>query len=58
MHFYAWKKGLKTGIYYFRTMPSAQAIQFTIDQERLSKSKPLNNDHVDDTNNECEVCSA
>lgn len=31
MHFYAWSKGLKTGIYYLRTKPAAQAQQFTID---------------------------
>jgi ribonucleoside-diphosphate reductase alpha chain len=31
MHFYAWKKGLKTGIYYLRTKPAANAIKFTID---------------------------
>ena len=30
MHFYAWKKGLKTGIYYLRTRPSSSAIQFTV----------------------------
>ena len=30
MHFYAWSKGLKTGIYYLRTRPSSSAIQFTI----------------------------
>ena len=32
MHFYAWKKGLKTGMYYLRTKGAAQAIQFTVDQ--------------------------
>ncbi|EJC98900.1 uncharacterized protein FOMMEDRAFT_128598 [Fomitiporia mediterranea MF3/22] len=31
MHFYGWKKGLKTGMYYLRTRPAAQAIQFTVD---------------------------
>ena len=31
MHFYSWKKGLKTGIYYLRTRPIAKAQQFTID---------------------------
>lgn len=31
MHFYAWKKGLKTGIYYLRTKPAANATKFTID---------------------------
>lgn len=36
MHFYAWKKGLKTGMYYLRTRPKADAIQFTVDQEKLA----------------------
>merc|ERR1712196_647841 len=35
MHFYAWKKGLKTGMYYLRTRPKADAIAFTAD--KLSK---------------------
>jgi len=30
MHFYAWQKGLKTGIYYLRTRPSSKALQFTV----------------------------
>ena len=33
MHFYSWSKGLKTGIYYLRTKPVAQAQQFTIEPE-------------------------
>merc|ERR1712038_1154982 len=38
MHFTAWKKGLKTGLYYLRTKPATQAIQFTVDKTKL-KSK-------------------
>lgn len=38
MHFYGWKKGLKTGMYYLRTRPAAQAIQFTVDQTMLKES--------------------
>lgn len=30
MHFYAWKSGLKTGMYYLRTKPATHAIQFTV----------------------------
>lgn len=37
MHFYAWKKGLKTGIYYLRTKPKVDAIQFTIDKSSLEE---------------------
>lgn len=32
MHFYAWKKGLKTGMYYLRTKAAAEAIKFTLSQ--------------------------
>lgn len=38
MHFYAWKKGLKTGMYYLRTRPATNAIQFTVDQQSLKQS--------------------
>lgn len=31
IHFYGWEKGLKTGMYYLRTKPAAQPIQFTVD---------------------------
>lgn len=33
MHFHAWKKGLKTGMYYLRTRPAASAIKFTVTEE-------------------------
>lgn len=33
MHFYAWKKGLKTGMYYLRTQAASQAVQFTVQKE-------------------------
>lgn len=39
MHFYAWKKGLKTGMYYLRTRPKADAIQFTVDQLALAEAR-------------------
>ncbi|KAL0134314.1 hypothetical protein PUN28_001250 [Cardiocondyla obscurior] len=35
MHFYGWKSGLKTGMYYLRTKPAANPIQFTVDQSKL-----------------------
>ena len=38
MHFYAWKKGLKTGIYYLRTKSAVQAIKFTVDPRLLGPS--------------------
>ena len=39
MHFYAWKKGLKTGMYYLRTRPKADAIKFTVDQAALAQTR-------------------
>jgi ribonucleoside-diphosphate reductase alpha subunit len=35
MHFYAWKKGLKTGMYYLRTNAAADAIKFTLDKNAI-----------------------
>ena len=37
MHFYAWSKGLKTGMYYLRTKAKAAAQQFTIDPTKNKK---------------------
>lgn len=37
MHFYAWKKGLKTGMYYLRTKAATSAIQFTVDKNKLEQ---------------------
>jgi len=42
MHFYSWKAGLKTGIYYLRTMPKVSAQKFTVDPA---------------AKNDCESCS-
>ena len=36
MHFYAWKSGLKTGMYYLRTKSAVNAIQFTLSKEKLA----------------------
>jgi ribonucleoside-diphosphate reductase alpha chain len=33
MHFYGWKKGLKTGMYYLRTQAATQAVQFTVEKQ-------------------------
>eukprot|EP01062_Namystynia_karyoxenos_P054318 TRINITY_DN445_c0_g1_i6.p2 TRINITY_DN445_c0_g1~~TRINITY_DN445_c0_g1_i6.p2 ORF type:complete len:827 (+),score=369.94 TRINITY_DN445_c0_g1_i6:107-2482(+) len=38
MHFYTWKRGLKTGMYYLRSRPAADAIKFTVDQAKLGKA--------------------
>ena len=39
MQFFAWKSGLKTGIYYLRTKPAADPIKFTVDQQYLKMNK-------------------
>lgn len=38
MHFYGWKKGLKTGMYYLRTKSAADATKFTVDSVKADKS--------------------
>ena len=37
MHFYGWKAGLKTGMYYLRTKSATDAIKFTLDKEVISE---------------------
>ncbi|MFK8136804.1 MAG: ribonucleoside-diphosphate reductase subunit alpha [Bdellovibrionales bacterium] len=44
MHFYAWSKGLKTGMYYLRSQAAAEAIKFTVDQAQLTKSQTEQNE--------------
>ncbi len=45
MHFYTWKKGLKTGMYYLRTKAAADAIKFTVEKQAEEQFAPmLNND--------------
>jgi ribonucleotide reductase alpha subunit len=43
MHFYGWKKGLKTGMYYLRTRPAVDAIKFTVDAEAIAAAEELEN---------------
>jgi ribonucleoside-diphosphate reductase alpha chain len=38
MHFYAWKSGLKTGMYYLRTKAAADAIKFTLDNSKKQEA--------------------
>lgn len=40
MHFYAWKSGLKTGMYYLRTKGAVDAIKFTLDNTKKQQSLP------------------
>lgn len=41
MHFYAWKKGLKTGMYYLRTQAASQAVKFTVENQAGKNMEPL-----------------
>ena len=40
MHFYAWKKGLKTGMYYLRSKPASSAIKFTVKKNAQTDMAP------------------
>ena len=52
MHFYSWKKGLKTGIYYLRRKAKHQAQQFTIEPTKQPSNDEIIQDDI------CEMCSA
>jgi ribonucleoside-diphosphate reductase alpha chain len=56
MHFYAWEKGLKTGIYYLRRKAKHQAQQFTIDPEAVKGNTDKNGEK--EKEEICEMCSA
>lgn len=52
MHFYSWRQGLKTGIYYLRRKPRHQPQQFTIEPESKKSKKDVECDE-----NGCTMCS-
>jgi ribonucleoside-diphosphate reductase alpha subunit len=54
MHFYAWSKGLKTGIYYLRRRGRHQAQQFTIEPEKTNLGETM----YEDSEEICEMCSS
>ncbi|NML22959.1 ribonucleoside-diphosphate reductase subunit alpha [Pseudoflavitalea sp. G-6-1-2] len=45
MHFYGWKRGLKTGMYYLRTKAATQAVQFTVEKQGGKMVEPLTDSH-------------
>lgn len=53
MHFYSWKQGLKTGIYYLRRKGKHQAQQFTLEPEKNETDEAVEEEH-----DICEMCSA
>ncbi|MGB0776869.1 MAG: ribonucleoside-diphosphate reductase subunit alpha [Flavobacteriaceae bacterium] len=65
MHFYAWKSGLKTGMYYLRTKSAVNAIKFTLSNEKKEEEKPLTPEElkqmlIEAQNNpdDCEMCGS
>lgn len=54
MHFYGWKAGLKTGMYYLRTKAAADAIKFTVEKEKIVEEITCSIDNKD----ECEACGS
>jgi ribonucleoside-diphosphate reductase alpha subunit len=68
MHFYSWKKGLKTGIYYLRSKAATSAIQFTVDKSQLENpaAKPVDAKKQSqeaiacslDNPDDCEMCGS
>lgn len=61
MHFYSWKKGLKTGIYYLRTRAPVMAQKFTVDPEILAEAQRSEQERLHksaEPEEGCLVCSA
>ena len=67
MHFHAWKRGLKTGMYYLRNTPARGAVQFTVDKTKLKEKKETKvekkeeakvNTNSDDDPNICISCGS
>jgi ribonucleotide reductase alpha subunit len=58
MHFYSWKAGLKTGIYYLRRKARHQAQQFTIEPNRKGdKEKSDTYEDEEEEKKDCLMCS-
>ncbi len=47
MHFYAWKKGLKTGMYYLRTQAASQAVKFTVENQGGKNMEAVIPEHIE-----------
>ena len=63
MHYYGWKQGLKTGIYYLRRRGKHQAQKFTIEPELMvgggaGGNKSRSSSIVEEEHNICEMCSS
>jgi len=63
MHFHAWRKGLKTGMYYLRTKAAADAIKFTVDVTALNRPQIQEQQQSEiacslDNRDECMACGS
>ena len=58
MLFYAWNKGLKTGVYYLRRKAKHQAQQFTVEPEKAAGAGGSGGGAGEDENEICDLCSA
>lgn len=58
MHFYSWKKGLKTGIYYLRRKAKHQAQQFTVEPDKDDNGDNIGTINDNNEDEICEMCSA
>ena len=57
MHMYAWKKGLKTGMYYLRSRSAVDAVKVTVSAEKVAKENFVNSLRENEVE-ECLTCSA
>ena len=56
---YAWKKGLKTGMYYLRSRSAVDAVKVTVSSEKVAKDDFIKSQIVDNNEpEECLTCSA
>jgi ribonucleoside-diphosphate reductase alpha chain len=68
MHFHAWKRGLKTGMYYLRTKAAVDAIKFTVEKQAAETLQPVYNNNLEQNRNDmacsldnpdaCEACGS
>ena len=58
MHFYSWEQGLKTGLYYLRRKPKANAQQFTIEPEKRETKKSEGVGEGEQEEEVCDMCSS
>ncbi len=55
MHFYAWKKGLKTGMYYLRTKAATDAIKFTVTKNMEAQPAAINEKEQNQSDMSCSL---